>query len=239
MNEALAALLVVQDHDIAIEQLIHRRDHLPAAAELASVLGEAKVLMPQHQALTARRAVVTKEVKRIDDEVQKLRSKAEAVNTKLYSGTVTASKELQALQSDLDSIRAHVATLEDAELEQMQLSEEVDAQLEPVQQRLDALQAAVQRCQQAIVEGQREVDELLAAERAARVAAATVVSPALLSDYETRRANNKGFGAARLLGDTCQACRLSIPATEVDAIRHDHTDRAWYCDNCGSILVAT
>ena len=42
---------------------------------------------------------------------------------------------------------------------------------------------------------------------------------------------------ARLIGDTCQACRLSIPATEVDAIRHDTTGTAWYCDNCAAILV--
>ena len=237
MNEALLALLVVQDHDIAIDQLLHRRDHLPCRAELAAALAEAKTLMPQFQSLTAKRSQIAQEEKRIDDEVQTLRAKAERVNTKLYSGTVTASKELQALQADLDSIRAHIATLEEAELDQMQLSENADDALMPVQTRLDALQAEVQRSQAAIVDGEAEVDGLLVAERANRAAVAAVVGPELLQDYEGRKAQNRGQGAARLVHGTCQACRLTIPATEVDAIRHDDTGRVWYCDNCSAILV--
>ena len=237
MNEALLALLVVQDHDIAIDQLLHRRDHLPCRAELAAALAEAKTLMPQFQSLTAKRSQIAQEEKRIDDEVQTLRAKAERVNTKLYSGTVTASKELQALQSDLDSIRAHIATLEEAELDQMQLSENADDALTPVQTRLDALQAEVQRSQAAIVDGEAEVDGLLVTERANRAAVAAVVGPELLQDYEGRKAQNRGQGAARLVHGTCQACRLTIPATEVDAIRHDDSGRVWYCDNCSAILV--
>ena len=237
MNVALLALLVVQDHDIAIDQLLHRRDHLPCRAELAAALAEAKTLMPQFQSLTAKRSQIAQEEKRIDDEVQTLRAKAERVNTKLYSGTVTASKELQALQADLDSIRAHIATLEEAELDQMQLSENADDALMPVQTRLDALQAEVQRSQAAIVDGEAEVDGLLVTERANRAAVAAVVGPELLQDYEGRKAQNRGQGAARLVHGTCQACRLTIPATEVDAIRHDDTGRVWYCDNCSAILV--
>jgi uncharacterized protein len=42
---------------------------------------------------------------------------------------------------------------------------------------------------------------------------------------------------ALLIGDTCQGCRLSIPATEVDRIRHDPEAGIASCDNCGAILV--
>ena len=237
MNEALAALLVVQDHDIAIDQLVHRREHLACRAELVAALAEAKKLMPEFQTLTANRSRVSLEEQRIDDEVSSLRAKAENVNTKLSSGTVTASKELQALQADLDSIRAHIATLEESELAQMELTEAAEAALVPVQLRLNDLQVAVPRCQAAILDGEREVDGLLVAERANRASAAAVVGAELLSDYEGRRAQNRGQGAARLVAGTCQACRLTIPATEVDAIRHDDSGKAWYCDNCGAILV--
>ncbi len=237
MNDAFAALLIVQDHDIAIDQLLYRREHLACRGELDAALNEARQIMPQFQALTSQQAAVNQEEQRIDDEVQRLRVKAEGVNDKLYSGTVTASKELQALQADFDSIRAHIATLEEAELEQMQRSEMANAALEPVQARLNALQAEVQRCQAAIVDGEREVDGLLEAERANRVAAAAIVGTELLQDYESRRTQNRGQGAARLIHGTCQACRLTIPATEVDAIRHDDSGRAWYCDNCSAILV--
>lgn len=239
MSEEFTALLVVQDHDIAIAQLVHRREHLPARAARTAAIDEAKGLLPQHAALLQRRDGIAKEERRIDDEVQLQRAKADDVNTKLYSGTVTASKELQALQADLDSIRAHIGTLEDAELEQMQLREEVEAEIGPIETRLAQLQAAVQTAEQEIADGEREVDSLLGAERARRSEAADKIAPGLLSDYEKRRDQNRGQGAARLIGDTCQACRLSIPATEVDAIVHDTTGAAWYCDNCGAILVAS
>jgi predicted nucleic acid-binding Zn-ribbon protein len=42
---------------------------------------------------------------------------------------------------------------------------------------------------------------------------------------------------ARLVGSTCQACRLAIPATEVDRIRHAPDAELYACDNCGAILV--
>ncbi len=239
MSEVFKALLVLQDHDTMLDQLRHRREHLPARSEMVAVLAEAKQLMPQHQALTQQRAAIAQHEKRIDDEVQLQRAKANDVNTKLYSGAISSSKELQALQTDVDSVRAHIDKLEDDELEQIAARESVEGVLEPIALRLDALQLEVQRCQAAIVAGEHEVDLLIAAETEARAAAASTIDPLLLADYAKRCAQNRGQGVAKLVGGTCQACRLSIPATEVDAIVHDVSGKAWYCDNCGAILVAS
>ncbi len=239
MTAALQTLLELQDQDIAIDQLAHRRDHLEARAQYDAVLVEAKQIMPQHAVLTKRLATITAEEKRLDDEAQSQRDKAERVNTKLYSGTVSATKELQALQVDFDAIRAHISTLEDHELEIMDKREAVEAELQPVNDRLDTLQREVQRCQAAIAAGESEIEAALISARARRDEIAAMISPVLVTDYETRRAQNKGQGAARLLGDTCQGCRLSVPATELDSMRMDTSDTPWYCDNCGAILVIT
>ena len=59
----------------------------------------------------------------------------------------------------------------------------------------------------------------------------------LVRDYEKRRAQNKGAGAARLVGTTCQACHLSIPSTEAERIRRGAGEIVAYCDNCSAILV--
>ncbi len=42
-----------------------------------------------------------------------------------------------------------------------------------------------------------------------------------LHDYERRRAQNRGAGAARLVGTTCQACHLTIPSTEAEQVRRE------------------
>ena len=59
----------------------------------------------------------------------------------------------------------------------------------------------------------------------------------LLADYQRRRAQNKGAGAARLVGTSCTACHLSIPSTEAEQIRQAAGASVAYCDNCGAILV--
>lgn len=239
MSTIFESLLVVQGHDITMDQLRYRREHLTARTDLANAIAQAKALMPKHASLTTALQNVQQRERKMDDEVQLVRAKADDVNTKLYSGTVNASKELQALQLDLDTLKAHISKLEDAELEEMSIREDVERDLAGVTSQLTELQATVQRADEAIVLGEREVDAEFAAERARRSDAAALIPVALLDDYETRRANNRGQGAARLVGDTCQACRLSIPATEVDHVRHDTTGTAWYCDNCGAILVVT
>jgi predicted nucleic acid-binding Zn-ribbon protein len=43
---------------------------------------------------------------------------------------------------------------------------------------------------------------------------------------------------ARLVGNSCQGCRLTIPSTEVARIRKAGPDAdVSHCDNCGAILV--
>ena len=73
-------------------------------------------------------------------------------------------------------------------------------------------------------------------EAAARDDAASGVPAALLATYEQIRARAHGVGVARLVGGTCQGCRLSIPATEVDRIQRGVPGES-RCDNCGAILV--
>ena len=67
-----------------------------------------------------------------------------------------------------------------------------------------------------IAAAEAEIDDELANEDAARAEQAAAVPDALIADYERRRAQNKGAGAARLVGTSCTACHLSIPSTEAE-----------------------
>ena len=186
-DDPLERLLLVQEHDIALGRLEYQRAHLPARAEREKALADAKQLMPVHRELTARRAGVEAAERRIDDEVSRQRAKATEVDTKLYSGEVVSPRELQALQAELESLRAYIAKLEDDELEQMTQREDVDSELAPVEQRITDLQREVQRCDAAIADGEREVDALIAEERAAR----------------RRRARTRRRPTGRLRGASC------------------------------------
>lgn len=235
--DELERLLVVQEHDLALDRLRHRRDSLPERGALTEVRRRLDGIAHDLAELGAQRDVVRAEEKRLDDEAEALGARAAEVDQKLYSGTVTSPRELQAMQADIDMLKKHRSDLEDRELEVMEQRESLDTEIGAREQITQAGNAEAERLTGVIAEVEREIDEEAAAEQKARADAAAGIADALLRDYETRRARNRGAGAARLIGATCQACHLSIPSTEAEQIRRAAGATVAYCDNCGAILV--
>lgn len=233
----LESLLDVQATELELDQLAHRRAHLPERAELDSVLRAGKAAHDALTSLRTERDALTRAVKALDDETTTVAAKAQAVHDKLYSGTVTSPRELQDLQADLDQLRAHQSGLEDRELEQMEQAESLEARVGAAEAELASMASRVEALRTAVAAAETEIDGLVAAAEAERSRRRSLVAPDLLADYDRRRSLNGGVGAAILLGDTCQGCRLSVPATEVDEIRRDTSGRIFACDNCGAILV--
>ena len=73
-----------------------------------------------------RHRVVLAEERRIDDEAQAVGERADEVNKRLYSGTVSSPRELQAMQADIDMLHRRRSDLEDEELEIMEQREALD-----------------------------------------------------------------------------------------------------------------
>jgi uncharacterized protein len=235
--DELEALLLVQEHDTARDRLRHRRDTLPERAELEALVAQLRRLEAQAKTVTAERDDVLAKERRLDDESRGLGDRADEANAKLYSGTVNSPRELQAMQADVDMLLRQRSDLEDEELEVMEARETLDAQLAALVAEGRVVTTDADRLRGIISDAEAEIDEELAKEDAARAEQAAAVPAALLADYERRRAQNRGAGAARLVGTSCTACHLSIPSTEAEAIRRGAGTVVAYCDNCGAILV--
>jgi predicted nucleic acid-binding Zn-ribbon protein len=233
----LATLLELQDRDTAIDRLRHRRDTLPERAALESVRTELNDAGARLAEATSRREEVAREEQRFDDEARSLEDKAAEVERRMYSGEVTSPRELQTLQADVDQLRRHRHSLEDRELEVMERRESLDGEVDGLDGRVRALEAEAQRLSAALSEVEAEIDGELSGERAARDEIAATLDAGLLQDYEGCRARARGMGAARLNGNTCQGCHLSIPSVEAERIRKSPTGTVAHCENCGCILV--
>lgn len=234
----LEQLLVVQAHDITLDQLRHRRATLPEREQMTKATAAMRELEAPIAETRARRDVVHRDVKRLEDEAEAARDKAKAVDTSMYSGTVTSAKELQAMQADLEMIQRHQRALEDRELEFMEAQELVDGELAVLDEQVGRAEAEITSARATIAEQEVIIDAEIAAEEAARSASTTIIPPDLLALYEKCRSTNRGAGVAKLVGHTCQGCRLTIPASEVDRIRHAPEGApVSHCDNCGAILV--
>lgn len=237
---ALEQLLVVQDHDSAAEGLRHRRATLPERAVLARAEAEVVALDPQLADARDRRDEVVREVKRLDDESSAVTARIKEVEKTMYSGAISSPRELQAMQADVEQLGRHHRTLDDRELALMESQEAIDAEVLGLEKRMGELRTEADTARASLVEQEAVIDGELAGELEARATAAGVIPADLLAAYERIRLTNHGAGAARLIGNTCQGCRLTIPATEVDRIHRPGADATvFHCDNCGAILVPT
>lgn len=235
--DALPTLLEVQDLDTATDQLLRRRGTLPARGELATATAAEQALRSDRDEVAARAHELGRVQRRLEDEVASLEAKASTTDRQLYSGRVTAPRELQALQDEAASLRRRVSAVEDDLLGVME-------ELEPVSGEVDrtgaAHEEAVGRVAQLsgeVATAEQAIDAELAEVRASRSSLASGVPGDLLARYERIRARTGGVGIARLDDHRCTGCHLVLPNREVDQLRRLPADEVVLHDECGRILV--
>jgi predicted nucleic acid-binding Zn-ribbon protein len=233
----LEALLLVQERDTTIDQLRHRRATLPERAELRDVEARLGSLAAEHAEATKVRDVVAERQANLEGTIAASEARIAEIDKRMYSGEISASRDLQAMTTEIASIKARVSTLEDNALEAMDEREPLDAAVAELESREATLFADRKRLTAAIAEAEDAIDAELLAEEVARRDAAAVVPEGLNETYEKLRARLGGIGAARLEHGTCMGCRMKLPATEIDRIKHMSEGTLVFCDQCGRILV--
>jgi predicted nucleic acid-binding Zn-ribbon protein len=230
-------LLAVQGHDTKADQLVHRAETLPARDELVAVADLIATVERNLASVETRRSELARSQQRLEDEVASLTERANQAEKQLYSGAVTAPRELQALQDDVASIRRRIGQIEDDELEIMELTEPVDAERAQLTAEKERLEEESRRITAGLAEAEAEIEAELAVVREQRAEAAAAVPDDLWPEYDRLRAQLGGVAIARLNGSTCQGCHLALPAVEVDRIRKLGVDDPVHCEECGRLLV--
>jgi len=119
----------------------------------------------------------------------------------------------------------------------MELLEPLDGDLQAADVERHSLDARAAQLKGLIAEAEKEIDAELDEELTPRQPLAEGLPPELLRRYEALRTKLGGTGAARLVGNSCSGCHLTLPAMEVDRIKKAPPDAVITCDNCGRILV--
>ncbi len=233
----LEDLLVVQGHDTVLDQLRHRRTALPARATLRDVESQRQALVAQHAAAVAARNEVAARQANLEKDIAASEARIAEIDRRMYSGEISAARDLQAMGGEIASIKSRVSTLEDRALETMEEREPLDAAVTAIETTDLSLLHQAAQLRQDIAAAEVEIDNELLQEESARSAAAAGVPDDLLVAYETLRVRLGGIGAARLEHATCMGCNMKLPATELDRIRHQPPDAVVHCDQCGRILV--
>jgi predicted nucleic acid-binding Zn-ribbon protein len=237
VTSELEVLLTLQEHDSALERLLHRHQTLPERDALHEAEATASALDARLATTRAERDEVAREEQQLDDEATSLAAKASEVDKRMYSGEVSSPKELQSMQADIDQLRRHQRSVENRELELMEQREPLDATVADLEQQRATLATEVDRLAAALGAAEAEIIAEMQTERTTRDEIASSIDAALVREYDRCRAVAKGPGVARLVGTTCQGCHLSVPAIEAEQIKRTGGQPLAFCDNCGAILV--
>lgn len=234
---SLERLLAIQEQDTAVDELVHRRDHLPERAALVEHEGRVTAVEAEQSSREARREELAATIARLQTDVGALEARIAEVTRTMHSGAVTVPRELQALQHEQESLRRRQDHLETEELEIMEELDPLTEEVAGLDGRLEELATEGERLADALLQAEVDLEEELTAVTGRRAAAADGVDAELLATYEGLRGELGGIAVARLVGSVCGGCHLGLSAVEVDRIKKQPPDALVRCDECGRLLV--
>ena len=227
----------MQDLDTSLDQARHRLAHLAPRAELVSVDGRVAEVRGSLGELDVQVSALRERQAEAEAELAATEERATGINDRMYGGTVSASKDLQAMAVELDHLKERASSLEDVVLEVLDLVEPLDATAGELRSTIAALAAERASAVERLATEEAAVGAEIADIEARRGAAAEQVPEGLMATYERLRSRLGGVGVARLVGTHCDGCHLTLSAAELDRVRHLPEGEVYSCEQCSRILV--
>lgn len=229
-------LLALQQIDSAIIQLEHRIKNLPLAAQLdtatQSLISSKNLLV----AAETEKSDIKHELSRSEVDVEQVVSRIEKDEKRLSSGT-GSPKELEQIQHELSSLAKRRSELEEVELEIMVRIEGIDERIKSLVSEVSNWESEVSKLKAQLDSEINELNSAMTRDIEARTELAKSIDSDLLQLYEKIRIASDGVGAARLVGDKCEGCHLTMNSAEVTRIKSLPDDELVRCEECRRILI--
>jgi predicted nucleic acid-binding Zn-ribbon protein len=232
-------LLDLQELDSTLDRLSHRRRTLPELEQITDLEARLARLADDVVLLETEDKDLAREQAKVDGDVEQVRARMARDQQRLDAGQVGSPRELENLQSEIESLRRRQGELEDVELEVME-------KREAVQRRLAELVAEREQTTLSLADTERRRDDLwgeIDAENdkasTQRAELAATLPDDLVALYEKVRGSSGGVGAAALRRGQCEGCHLQLNTTDLNRIREAADDEVVRCEECRRILVRT
>ena len=232
-------LLDLQALDSALDRLAHRRRTLPEIEQIDSLDRKVTQLADDIVLVETEDSDLGREQSKLEADIDLVRSRMQKDQQRLDAGQVSSPRELENLQSEIESLKRRQSDLEDDELEIME-------KREVVQTRLQELRDEREQSAKDLAETEQRRDVLFAEIDAdhdktsqQRSELAATLSDELLALYEKVRAASAGVGAAALHRGRCEGCHLQLNTTDLNRLREAPEDEVLRCEECRRILVRT
>jgi len=237
--EAQRRLLELAEIDAELTRLEHRRRSLPEHEEISTLEQRDRELRDQLAVLEARAGDLKREQAKAEADVDQVRTRIDRDRARLDAGQVSSPKELENLQSEVESLHRRQSDLEEIVLDVMERQETTQSQQEAAVAERAGIGTQLTTVTERRDAALGEIGEQ-AGNAADRRTAVLADEPAdLISLYERLRVQHGGVGAAALRRGRCEGCHLSLNTVDLNAIRAAAADEVLRCEECRRILVRT
>jgi predicted nucleic acid-binding Zn-ribbon protein len=169
-------------------------------------------------------------------EVEKQSIKIQQTEASLYGGRVHNPKELQDLQKDVASLKRHLETLEERQLEAMLAAEASETELQNANGELDRVRAKVSEQNRDLAGESESLRKNLERLNSERLAVVTDIANQALNTYEQLRQQKRGLAITTIADSSCEACGTTLTPSQQQSARS--TNQLFHCPTCGRILYA-
>ncbi len=233
LSETLTAIYALQQIDTLIQRAKRAQSVLDNGTEATRQSEAAHDLSAQK---TSEHHRISGELKDSELKLETLEAKRKSYQQKLYQGSVTNTRELANIEKEIEALGRQRSDLDGRVLELMEVSEQA-------QEALTAAQAEAKRAEghrADILASYRARYDTLSLElsdynRQRQERSGAVEDKALLKRYEDIRVKMGGVGIARLEGNACGGCHMTLPSTLLKAVKDNAAVQT--CDNCGRLLL--
>jgi predicted nucleic acid-binding Zn-ribbon protein len=176
-------------------------------------------------------------LKQAEADAQSQRTKIEQTQASLYGDKGHSPKELLDLQNDVASLKRHLNTLEDIQLEAMLAVEESLSAQQAAQADLLTAQEQSSEQNRRLNEEQNTLQKELEKLFSERAAVAGSIPPDALFLYDQLRQQRRGLAVAVISENSCSACGSGLSAAQIQSSRA--SGQMAQCPSCGRILYGS
>lgn len=193
----------------------------------ALVVAESKLASHKEQLEDARRKQKSSEW-----ELEDLQEKVRQIDSKLYSGTTKAPKELVNLEKEVRGLKGQIRPKEDALLGLMSQVEEIEANVKTTTEEIERLKREWEQRQETFGQRKSEIEALLARLKGDRSGLAQQIDSEALNTYERIRLT-RVQAVVKVERGKCQGCHIAVPTSQWQKAKAGDLIQ---CNSCSRIL---
>ncbi len=230
--DAKVVLLRMHEIDSMYDKIRRRLLSLRKAVGGSTELTE---LREQVESIDAELNSARSEQQDMELESRSLTDRIRESEKNLMSGELSNPRELEAMQTSIDSMKSLRTELEDKSVDRLVLADSLQGKLKEQQEALAELEQKWAEHKTALETETDQRKKEYVYLRKAREKVSEQLSPDNLEQYEHLRRRKNGVAVARLEEENCGACHTQVAIGILNNVRY--SDELLNCPSCGRILL--